>query len=51
MQQCFSYLGYRAEDFPEACRAAAEAVAIPIYPELSSVQKQHVVNTIVAFYH
>jgi dTDP-4-amino-4,6-dideoxygalactose transaminase len=50
VQQCFSYLGYRAEDFPEACRAAAEAVAIPIYPELSSIQKQHVVNTIAAFY-
>jgi dTDP-4-amino-4,6-dideoxygalactose transaminase len=50
MQQCFRYLGYRAEDFPEACCAAAEALAIPIYPELSSVQKQHVVNTIAAFY-
>jgi dTDP-4-amino-4,6-dideoxygalactose transaminase len=50
MQQCFSYLGYRAQDFPEAYRAAAEAVAIPIYPELSSIQKQHVVNTIAAFY-
>jgi dTDP-4-amino-4,6-dideoxygalactose transaminase len=50
MQQCFSYLGYRAEDFPEACRAASEVVAIPIYPELSSIQKQHVVNTIAAFY-
>jgi dTDP-4-amino-4,6-dideoxygalactose transaminase len=50
MQKCFSYLGYRAEDFPEACRAATEVVAIPIYPELSSMQKQHVVNTIAAFY-
>jgi dTDP-4-amino-4,6-dideoxygalactose transaminase len=50
MQQCFSYLAYRREDFPEACRAAAEAVAIPIYPELSCIQKQHVVNTIAAFY-
>jgi dTDP-4-amino-4,6-dideoxygalactose transaminase len=50
MQQCFSYLGYRAEDFPEACRAAAETLAIPIYPELSCIQKQHVVNTIAAFY-
>jgi dTDP-4-amino-4,6-dideoxygalactose transaminase len=50
MQQCFSYLDYRAEDFPEACRAASEVVAIPIYPELSSIQKQHVVNTIAAFY-
>jgi dTDP-4-amino-4,6-dideoxygalactose transaminase len=50
VQQCFSNLGHRAEDFPEACRAAAEAVAIPIYPELSCIQKQHVVNTIAAFY-
>jgi len=50
MQECFSYLGYRAEDFPEACRAAAEALAIPIYPELSSIQKRHVVNTIATFY-
>jgi dTDP-4-amino-4,6-dideoxygalactose transaminase len=50
MQKCFIYLGYRAEDFPEACRAATEVVAIPIYPELSSIQKQHVVNTIAEFY-
>ena len=49
-QQCFSYLGDRADDFPEACRAAAEVVAIPIYPGLSSIQKQHVVNTIATFY-
>jgi dTDP-4-amino-4,6-dideoxygalactose transaminase len=49
-QQCFSNLGYRGEEFPEACRAAAEAVAIPVYPELSYIQKQHVVNTIAAFY-
>jgi dTDP-4-amino-4,6-dideoxygalactose transaminase len=50
MQKCFSYLGYRPEDCPEACRASAETLAIPIYPELSSVQRRHVVKTIAAFY-
>ena len=50
IQQCFSYLGYRHEDCPEACRAAAETLAIPIYPELSARQRRHVVKTIAAFY-
>jgi dTDP-4-amino-4,6-dideoxygalactose transaminase len=48
--KCFSYLGYRPEDCPEACRAAAETLAIPIYPELSAIQRRHVVKTIAAFY-
>jgi dTDP-4-amino-4,6-dideoxygalactose transaminase len=50
MQRCFSYLGYRSEDCPDACRAAAETLAIPIYPELSAMQKRHVVKTVAAFY-
>jgi dTDP-4-amino-4,6-dideoxygalactose transaminase len=50
MQECFSYLGYRSEDCPEARRAAAETLAIPIYPELSARQRRHVVKTIAAFY-
>ncbi|PYM18117.1 MAG: transcriptional regulator [Candidatus Rokuibacteriota bacterium] len=50
MQACFSSLGYRPEDCPEARRAAGEAVAIPIYPELTAAQRQYVVDTIAAFY-
>jgi dTDP-4-amino-4,6-dideoxygalactose transaminase len=50
MQKCFSYLGYRPEDCPEACRAAAETLAMPIYPELSAIQRRHVVKSIAAFY-
>lgn len=50
MQKCFEYLGYRAEDCPEARRAADETLAIPIYPELSQAQKNYVVETIKAFY-
>jgi dTDP-4-amino-4,6-dideoxygalactose transaminase len=50
MQKCFEYLGYGPEDCPEARRAASEAVAIPIYPELTLAQRRHVVGTIAAFY-
>ena len=50
MQPCFSDLGYRPDDCPESRRATAEALAIPIYPELTATQRQHVVDTLTAFY-
>lgn len=51
MQQCFSYLGHRAADCPESAKAAAETLAIPIYPELNETQMQYTVDMIAAFYH
>lgn len=50
MQKCFSYLGYRPDEFPESVHAAAEVLAIPIYPELTEVQLQYVVETVARFY-
>ena len=50
LQQCFQYLGYGKGSFPHAETAATEALALPIYPELTAEQQRYVVNQIKAFY-
>jgi dTDP-4-amino-4,6-dideoxygalactose transaminase len=46
LQECFKSLGYRESDLPESARAALEAVALPIYPELTRDQIEFVCRTI-----
>lgn len=50
MQKCFAYLGYKKGDFPISEKAAAEVLALPIYPELIHEQQEHIVTSITDFY-
>src|ERR1700678_4010338 len=50
LQKCFDYLKHAPGDFPQSERAAAETLALPIYPELTQTQLDHVVASVAAFY-
>jgi dTDP-4-amino-4,6-dideoxygalactose transaminase len=50
LQAALNDLGYQPGDFPHAERAAAEVLALPIYPELRDDEQQAVVNAIRTFY-
>jgi dTDP-4-amino-4,6-dideoxygalactose transaminase len=50
MQKCFEYLGQRAGDCQESERAAAQTLALPVYPELTTAQLDYVVGAIASFY-
>lgn len=49
-QECFKGLGYKKGDFPESEKAAAEVLALPIYPELTDDQIAYVADSIKEFY-
>lgn len=50
MQKAFRYLGYRHGRFPEAERASRETFAIPAYPELTTAEKNYIVEKILQFF-
>jgi dTDP-4-amino-4,6-dideoxygalactose transaminase len=49
LQECFAGLGHAESAFPEAERAAAEALALPIYPELTEDQQSYLVDVVKAW--
>jgi dTDP-4-amino-4,6-dideoxygalactose transaminase len=50
LQECFTYLGYRADDFPVSVDLAQKSLALPIFPELDPAQIRYVVENIAEFY-
>jgi dTDP-4-amino-4,6-dideoxygalactose transaminase len=50
LQECFRDLGYKEGDLPETERATREALALPIYPEISRDAQEYVVATIGSFF-
>jgi len=49
-QPAYAGLGLRASDFPNAERASREALALPLYPEMTAAEASRVVKTIRAFF-
>jgi dTDP-4-amino-4,6-dideoxygalactose transaminase len=50
LQPALAQLGWRAGAFPHAERAAAEVLALPIYPELSLADADRVVAAVAGFF-
>jgi dTDP-4-amino-4,6-dideoxygalactose transaminase len=50
LQKCFSNLGYQLGDFPISERLAEEALALPINPEVSLDDIEHICSMIRDFY-
>ncbi len=50
LQDCFKYLGNAQGDFTNSEKAAKEVLSIPIFPELTTEQKDYVIEKIRSFY-
>lgn len=50
LQECFSYLNYKKNDFPISEKASEEVLSLPIYPELPSEHQETIVSAIKDFY-
>lgn len=50
LQPAFSYLGYKAGDFPQSELASSQILALPVFPELTEAQQVSVVKAISNFY-
>lgn len=49
LQPCFAYLGYKKGAMPVAEKASLEVLSLPIFPEMSREQQDHVIATIRSF--
>lgn len=46
LQESHRHLGYQEGDFPEAERACREVVSLPLYPELSEIERERVIAAV-----
>jgi dTDP-4-amino-4,6-dideoxygalactose transaminase len=47
----YRYLGHTEQDFPEALKASVEILSLPMFPELTEEQAEHVTSSLLAFQH
>lgn len=50
LQKCFSYLGCREGDCPNAEKLSRQSVALPIFPEITEKEQERVVESMEKFY-
>jgi dTDP-4-amino-4,6-dideoxygalactose transaminase len=50
MQMCLAGLGYREGDFPVAEEACRTVLALPMFPELTAAQQEHVIQVCTRFF-
>ena len=50
MTPAFEYLGHGAGSFPEAEKATAEVVSLPLWPEMADGQVEEVCAAVADFY-
>jgi dTDP-4-amino-4,6-dideoxygalactose transaminase len=48
LQAAYQNMGWRAGDFPEAERAAAQILSLPMFPHISEAQVDHVCRALIA---
>ncbi len=49
-QECFAAMAERGANLSVAERAAAEVLALPVYPELTEAQLEEVISGVASFY-
>jgi dTDP-4-amino-4,6-dideoxygalactose transaminase len=49
-QTCFESLGYHEGQFPVSEQACRETLSIPVFPEMTEEQQQHVIASVKGFY-
>ncbi len=50
LQECFSYLGGKSGQCPQAENAARTALSLPIFPEMTDAEQSEVIETVRKFY-